>query len=55
MLLINCEINLDLTSLKDCVIFSATGKTKVAIIYTKLYFPFVTLSTQDKVKLLKKL
>ena len=39
---INCEINLILTWSTDCVISSATGKTKFAITDTKLYVPTVT-------------
>ena len=55
MPLINCEVNLILTWSKDCVISSATGKTKLAITETKLYVPVVTLSTQDNAKLLEQL
>ena len=43
--LINCEINLILTTSADCVISFATGETKFAITDTKLYVPIVTLST----------
>ena len=39
----------------DCVISPRTGETKFATIDTKLYFPVVTLSTQDKTKLLQEL
>ena len=53
MLLINCEINLILTWSENCVIFSAAGKTKFKITYTKLYVPVVTLSTQHNAKLLE--
>ena len=45
MPLINCEVNLELTWSKDCVISSATGETKFTITETKLYVPVVTLST----------
>ena len=45
MPLINCEVNLELTWSKDCVISTATGETKFAITETKLYVPVVTLST----------
>ena len=55
MPLINCEVNLILTWSKDCVISSATGKTKFKITDTKLYVPVVTLSTQDNAKLLQQL
>ena len=44
ILLINCESNLILTWSQNCVISSATGKTKFAITDTKLYVPTVTLS-----------
>ena len=39
----------------DCVISPRTRETKFATIDTKLYFPVVTLSTQDKTKLLQEL
>ena len=55
MPLINCEIILDLTSSKKCVISSAVGETEFAITDTKLYVPVVNLSTEDNVKLLKQL
>ena len=45
--LINCEVNLILTQSEDCVISSATGKTKSKTADTKLYVLVVTLSTQD--------
>ena len=54
MPLINSEINLILAWSENCVISSATGKTKFAIADTKLYVPIVTLSTQDNAKLLEK-
>ena len=47
MPLINCKINLILTWSENCVISSATGKTKSAITDTKLYVPVITLPTQD--------
>ena len=40
---------------KDCVITNSTGKVNFEIIKTKLYLPFVTLSTQDNAKLLQQL
>ena len=55
MSLINCEIILDLTWSKKCIISSAVRKTKFAITNTKLYVPVVTLSTEDNVKLFKQL
>ena len=53
MPLINCEISLDLTWSKKCVISSAVQITEFKIIDTKLYVPIITLSTEDNVKLLK--
>ena len=43
----NCEINFILTWSADCVISSATGKTKLAITDTKLYVPVVILSSRE--------
>ena len=53
--LINCEVNLILTWSKDCVITNATGAGKFTINDTKLYVPFVTLSTQGNAKFLQQL
>ena len=55
MPLINYEVNLDLTWSRDCVITNSTGKGKFTITETKLYVPFVNLSTQDNAKLLQQL
>ena len=55
MCLINCEINLILTWSGDCAISFASGATKFKITDTKLYVPVVTLSTQDKAKILQQL
>ena len=55
MPLINCEVNLELTWSKDCVITDSTGEGKFQITVTKLYVPVVTLSTQDNTKLLQQL
>ena len=55
MPLINCEVNLELTWSKDCVITNSTGAGKFQITETNLYVPVVTLSTQDNVKLLQQL
>ena len=55
MPLINCETNLILTWAENCVISSATGKSKFEITDTKLYAPVVTLSTQNNVKPLQQL
>ena len=52
MQVINCEVNLELTLSKDCIITNSTGRGKFQITETKLYVPFVTLSTQDNAKLL---
>ena len=53
--LINCEVNLELTWSKDCVITNSMGEGKFQITETKLYVPVVTLSTQDNAKLLQQL
>ena len=55
MPLINCEVNLELTWSKDCVITNSTGEWTFAITETKLYVPVVALSTQDNSKLLQQL
>ena len=47
--LINCEVNLELTWSRDCVITNSTGEGKFAITETKL--PVVTLSTKNNAKL----
>ena len=54
--LINCEIELDLSWAKDCVLIeqnnSITG-VSFAITSTKLYVPAVTLSINDNIKFLE--
>ena len=55
MPIINCEVELILTWSKNVVITNSTGEGKFAITETKLYVPVVTLSTQDKAKLLQRL
>ena len=55
MPLVNCEINLILCWTENCVISSATGKIKFAIIDTTLYVLVVTLLTEDNIKLFKQL
>ena len=55
MPLINWKVNLILTWSENCIISSATGKTKFAITDAKLYVPIVTLSTQDNATLLEQL
>ena len=55
MPLIICEVNLELTWSRDCVITNSTGEGKFAITETKLYVPVLTLSTKDNVKLLQQL
>ena len=45
MQIINCEVNLELTWSRNCVITNSTGERKFEIIETKLYVPVVTLST----------
>ena len=52
MPLINCEISLDLTWSKKCVISSAVVKTELKKTDTKLYVPGVT---EDNAKLFKQL
>ena len=55
MPLIHCEVNLILTWYENCVIVSTEAANQGAtytITETKLYFPVVTLSTQDNAKLL---
>ena len=49
MPLINCEIHLELSWIKNCVMSNITGETTFKITNTKLYFPIVTLSTKDNV------
>ena len=58
MRLINCKISLQLKWYKDCILVAgvaANQELKFEITDTKLHVPVITLSTQDKVKLLKKL
>ena len=57
MLFVNCEINLMLTWSKICIISNAASNQdkEFAITDTKLYVPVVTLSTQDKAKLIQQL
>ena len=55
MPLINCEVNLILTWSKYCGVTNSTGEGKFEITDTKLYVPFVTLSTQNNAKLLQQL
>ena len=55
MPVINCEVNLISTWTNGCMNSSATVEKKFAITETKLYVPFVTLSTQDNANLLQQL
>ena len=55
MPLVNCEIHLMLTWSSTCVITNSIVAGSFAITDTKLYAPVVTLSTQDKPKLLEQL
>ena len=57
MSLINCEINLDLSWSKNCVIVASNANQDAtcSITDTKLYVHVVTLSTQDNAKLLEHL
>ena len=52
---INCEINLILTWSSTCVITESNGAGTFAITDTKLYFPVVTLSTQENTKFFQQL
>ena len=47
ILLIKCEISLDLRWSTTCVITNSTGAGTFSITDTKLYVPAVTLSIQD--------
>ena len=58
MFLINCEINLQLKYLKNCILVADTAANQnkyFEITYTELYVSVATLSTQDKIKLFKQL
>ena len=55
MPLINCEVNLILTSLSTCVITNSTSAGRFPITDTKLYVTVTTLSTQDNSKRLQQL
>ena len=57
MSFINCEINLDLSWSKNCIIVAnnADKATTFLITDTKLYVPVATLSTQYNAKLLEQL
>ena len=55
MSIINCEINLNLTWSTTCVITISTGIGTFAVTNTKPYVQAVTLSTQDRAKLLQQL
>ena len=54
MPLINCEINLDLIGLKIVLFRLQLEKQNFNNRY-RFYVPFVTLSTEDNIKLLKQL
>ena len=58
MLLINCEIRLQLKLSKNCILVAGTVANQnptFQINGTKLYVPIQTLSTQENIKLLKQL
>ena len=59
MPLVNCKIDLELTWHKDCMIASANAAANQVVSFmitnTKLYVPFVTLSTKDNTNLTKQL
>ena len=54
MLLINYEINLQLTWSANCIITNSTSAGAFAITNATLYVRVVTLPTQDNTKLLQK-
>ena len=51
--LINCKIDLQLSSTTDCVMSNIAEVIIFKITSTKLYVPIVTLSTKDNVSLTK--
>ena len=55
MPLINCKVNLILTSSSTCVITNSTGAGRFTITDTKLYVPVMTLLTQENNKFLQQL
>ena len=58
MILINCEINLNLTCSGSCILISGGIDNQVqtlSITVAKHYIPVVTLWTQENVKLLDQL
>ena len=59
MPLVNCQIDLELTWHKDCMISSANAAAGQVVSFritnTKLYVPIVTLSTKDNTNLTKQL
>ena len=55
MPLITCEVNLILTWSSTCVITNSNGAGTFEITDTKLYFPVVTLSTQENTRFLQQL
>ena len=50
MPLINCEVNLELTWSKECVITNSNGEGKFAITEIKLDVSVVILAAQDNAK-----
>ena len=56
---VNCKIDLELTSCKDCIISSADAAAGQVVSFmitnAKLYVPIVTLSTKDNTNLTKQL
>ena len=58
MPLIDCESRLQLKWSRNCIILAGTTNNQNPTFQTndtKLYIPFVTLSTQENIKLLKQL
>ena len=55
MLLINCEIHLELNCIEECILSRDGDSAKFKIMDAKLHVPLVTLSTEDNVNLTKQL
>ena len=55
MPLINCQIHLELSWSKDCVMSNIAGLTAFKITSVKLYVPIFTLSIKDNANLTKQL
>ena len=51
--LINCKLELSLTSNENCILTSLAGNSTFTITDAKFYVPVVTLSIEDNAKLTK--